>query len=322
MTMICTFSIALVGCGEKKISQTKSATMSDQQSKSMIPTTGMNPAQDTSSVDPTSTAVAMELATQNLATGSQEQQLAAVAELVNNGSPRAVEALAAFMATLHDGDFKEEVVRQGSEIANRESVPTCLGLVTTTGDAGVLRAAQAVLARLADAESIQMVLDAYDSGPDPRVRERLIDSVAAISNESAVPVLMQVLSDLSSPATDGMIRSSAQALRQIGTAPAVDALLERINADPTEESRSLLAAEVGRVINPLAETSLQTAASGTSKFAATPEARTSAIWALVNHPSAETREELQRLQNDTNGQVSFAATEALKSIDLRFSTCR
>ncbi len=258
-------------------------------------------------------------ATRQLQKGTQEQRLAAIDDLVRLGTPQAVEELMAFIGTLGDGDFKEEAVRRASMIANRDAVPTFLGLITTTQDMGVLRVAQEVFARLAEAESLQTILDAYDSSTDPVVRERLVRSVGSVSNEMAAPVLMQVLSDLSLPASDGMIRSSAEALRQIGTAPAVDALIERINSDPSEESRSLLTAELGLVRNPLAEASLQTAAGGNSKFGETPDARTAAIWALVNYPSAETQERLQSLQADTNVQVSFAAAEALKAIERRFA---
>lgn len=315
--IVCALGMALIGCGERKSSETKSDTKTASRSETTSSTGSGSLKQEMSAKVFQVNRNPVGPANLELLAGSFEKQLAAVDELVELGSPQAVEELMSFVVSLPDGDLKEEVVRRSSSITNRESMPTVLAHLVETQDSGVLRMSREIFGRLVDPESIQTLLDDYDSSSDQITRERLAVSVSYISNEIAVPVLMQIMSAPDTSATDGMVRASAQALRQIGTAPAVDALIERINSETSEEDRALLAAEVGRVTNPLAETSLQIAATGSSKFANTPDARVAAIWGLVNYPSAETREQLTRLQNDSNSQVGFAALEALKVIENR-----
>ena len=140
-----------------------------------------------------------------------------------------------------------------------------------------------------------------------------------LASENVAPLLMQVVSDPGVPASDGMVSASAQALRQIGTAPAVDAIIGRINSDASAESRALLSAELRQVVNPAAEASLQSAAMGQSKFAVTPEARVAAISALFNFPSAETQESLKHLQTTEDLEISLAASNTLQAIEARLA---
>jgi HEAT repeat protein len=176
---------------------------------------------------------------------------------------------------------------------------------------------QEIFARLADAAAIQYVLDLYDSSNDFQLRDRLERTVAQISSENAVPALKLVLSDNGTPASDGMIQATARALRQIGTAPAVDSLIERLNNEQNDEGRSLIAAQINEVRAPTAEASLQSAALGKSKFANQLQTRLTAIGTLLHYPSAETQELLSSLATDTDTQIASAARETLAEIKRR-----
>ena len=76
-------------------------------------------------------------------------------------------------------------------------------------------------------------------------------------------------------------------------------------------------AEIGQIQNPLAEQTLQNAAAGNGTL--TPGTRVAAIEALPTFPSAETQDELNQLQSDTNQEVRSAAAQALQTIQNRFT---
>jgi hypothetical protein len=265
------------------------------------------------------TSLASVISLQELLEQSPAHQQLIVDELVRMGSPHAVRVVMSFITALPEGDFKEGVVRRTLSIYNRESFPAILELITSTTDASVLRVSRAAFSKLIDSESLQKVLDTYDATSDSKLRERLASSVSMVANEDATPLLMHVVADSGVSAMDGMVKASVEALRQIGTAPAVDAIVERLNSETSDEPRAMLSAELAQVVNPAAEAGLQSAAMGQTKFATTPEARVAAIQALTNFPSAETQESLRQLQSATEPQVSFAATEALRAIETRMA---
>lgn len=234
-------------------------------------------------------------------------------------APQDLRQIAATIASLPPGDAREEAVAAAADSADRSAVPAALELLQTSTDAGVVRMSQEIFARMADTEALQSMLDIYDASADPVLRARLEQTVGCIQSEEAVPGLMLVLSDLETPGTDGMIQAGAQALRQIGTPPAVDALLERLDGERAEEARSQFAEQLREVSNPVAETSLQNAARGETKIASRPQTRIAAINTLLNYPSAETQELLASLASDPAPGVAEAAAETLLAIRQRFA---
>lgn len=250
----------------------------------------------------------------NLKTQVESDQLEAVFSLALAGTFEAIHKMATLIVSLPPGDRREEVVRLGSSVANPEAVPAALELLQSADDPGVIRMSQEIFSRLADEEAVQGILDIYDSSNDLDLRNRLESTIASISTEDASRALMFVVSDTAMSARDGMILASAQALRQIGTPPAVDALIERLDSEQTEEGRSLIAVEVAEIRNPLAEASLQNAALGQSRFATQAQTRIAAISTLRHYPSGETQELLLSLSADSDHQVSAAAIESLLEI--------
>jgi HEAT repeat protein len=254
-----------------------------------------------------------------LSPDQQSAQLEAVRRLAALGTPDAVNELASFIAELPPGDFREQVVHLASAISNTAAVPTALQLLQSSLDAGVIRMCQEIFSRLANAETMQSMLDMYDNSADPALRDRLERTVACVSNEEAVPALKFVVMDTAMPTTDGMIRASAQALRQMGTPPAADALIERLNSEQSDAAGGIIAEQIAGIRNPIAEPSLHTAARGNSKFATNVRTRVAAIGALLNHPSAETQELLGALINDPQQEVASSAKEILSEIQRRLN---
>lgn len=242
-----------------------------------------------------------------------------IESLVASGSPGALQQIALIIRNLPPGDEREEAVRIASTITNPSAVPQSLEFLQNASDPGVIRLSQEIFARLADAASIQALLDIYDSSDSSELRDRLERTVAYIHSEEAVPVLKLVLADNETPAADGMIRASAQALRQIGTQPAVDSLIERLNYEKTDECRSLISAQFREVRNPVAELCIQSAALGQSKFATQHHTRVAAIGVLLNYPSAETQDLLASLASDPDSRVVATASEILGEIRRRLA---
>lgn len=230
----------------------------------------------------------------------------------DNDNASDTRALFKKIAFTEAGPEKENLVQLADTNASRESVPIALEILVESNDAGVVRAAQQIVARFADAATVQSLLDAYDAEPPAEMRDRLSQTLAAIVTEEAVPAFRQVVSDMETTALDQMVRSAAHSLAAIGTPPAVDALLERINLEPSPEGRAVLTSALEVFANPASEEVLRQTATGTNKLAKSSEARAAAVQALANIPTnTETQTLLHRLRSDPDPRVADAAGLAL-----------
>lgn len=310
LVLVAALSVFLILRSQQSDEQTDSNVLRDESAHAIRPEKKL----------PSLDSIQPELYPNSLENGKEMSVLGRVEHLARLGTPAALQDLARIIESLPPGDLREEAVRVASTVDNAESIPVVLDFLQSSADAGVIRMSQEIFARLADPESIQSMVDIYDASTDEELRDRLERTVAYISTEEAVPVLILVVTDTTTPATDGMIRASAQALRQIGTAPAVDSLIERLNIEQNEEGRSAIAMQIAEVRNPAAETSLQTAAVGQSKFASQPQTRITAIGTLLNYPSAETQTLLTSLASDPTPGVAEAAAEVLGEIQHRLAT--
>lgn len=259
-------------------------------------------------------------AEKDLRASSQSSRWDAVDALVKDGSERAVEILAAYIESLPLNSTREEVVRRASTISDKRALPPVLELLSHAEDPSVFRMAQEIFIRLADAQAIQDVLDRYDGSTDVEERTRLAKTISLTSAEEAVEPLRLVVFDGGQPAGDGMVLAGASALARIGTQPAIDTLLERLNAEQTDEGRYLIAARLAEVRSPSAETTLQGAALGGGKFSTQLQTRITAIGTLINYPSTETQELLASLASDPAPGVAEAAEEVLGEIQRRLAT--
>ena len=261
----------------------------------------------------------LTVAKRNLGSSSQNTQLIAIDRLAATGSKSAVQVLATFIQGLPAGEFRDDAVRRASMSRDKQSLPALLNLLQSSEDPGIIRVAHEVFSQIADADAVQSVLDLYDNSTDEVLRQRLQKTIALAKSEEAIDPLRTVLSDMQTPAMDGMVRASAQALCQIGTQPAVDALISRLDSDENEESRGIIAAQVQEIRNPVAESSLRNASLGNTKFATSVITRLTTIRALLNHPSAETQETLLSLSSDPNLEIATAAANVLAEIRRRLA---
>ena len=230
-----------------------------------------------------------------------------------DGAGVGTKALFERIALAEPGAEKESLVQLADSTASRESLPIALEILGVSNDAGAIRAAQQIVARLADAATVQSLLDAYDAEPPAVMRDRLSQTLAAIATEEAVPALRQVVGDMETTALDQMVRSAVHSLAAIGTPPAVDALLERIHAEPSSEGRAMLVSALEAFANPAAEEVLRETATGANKLASSSEARAAAVQALAKIASnTETQALLRRLRSDADPRVADAAALALK----------
>ena len=246
-----------------------------------------------------------------------EQQLRAIRSLARQGTVSAINQIAVFIADQPEGDFRERVVDIGSNIPGLEAVSTALDLLQTSSDPGVIRMAQEIFIRRADAAAMQEILDIYDKSSDAVLRDRLERTVACIQTEEAIPILKQVVAPIDSPATDGMVLASAQAMSQIGTPEAVDILFTRLDGEKQGKSRYLIASTIDEVRNPKAEARFQAVASGANKLPYEVQTRVIAISGLLHFPSAETKELLADLKTDENELIASVADETLTEINRR-----
>jgi len=313
-------ALAFSGCdrpkeaGESKVSQTEHASATDS-------TRRKNSERLTPSFSSRLTSEQLiSRAEIDLRASAPSSRWDAVDALVKDGSERAVEILAAYIESLPLDSTREEVVRRASTISDKRALPPVLELLSHAEDPSVFRMAQEIFIRLADAEAIQDVLDRYDSSTDAEARARLAKTISLTSGEEAVEPLRLVVSDGGQPAGDGMVLAGASALARIGTQPAIDTLLERLNTEQTDEGRYLIAARLAEVRSPAAETTLQGAALGGGKFSTQPQTRITAIGTLINYPSTETQELLASLASDPAPGVAEAAAEVLGEIQHRLAT--
>jgi len=268
----------------------------------------------------------------NVVPCSQQKTLLEVDELVRVGSSENLKTLALFIETLPPGDYLQEVIRRTATITNTDSLPEVISLIQTSKNPDVIRVAQEIFARKADEESIKKVLDIYNSKKTSSELRDLIERTLTYvyQTEMVNQVYINLLNDDS--ISDGIFTSITSALAMDGRPPSVDALTRKLNTlaiaknclyfiteeCATEKILILSAAIMDKIDNPLAEQSLQTAASGENKFSTNPLTRTTAITALRKFPSQETKDLLKVLEEDPS--VSFIATEILESLKYFFDT--
>lgn len=311
--------MAFVGCDERKKPPEHPAWESTTKKGASQPVARDLDQPELPPSSPALAATRISQAKKDLRSSSEAARWNAVDALVADGSEQAVEILAAHVESLPLDAERDEVVRRASTISDQRAMPAVLRFLSETRDPSVFRFVQEVFIRLADAESIQVVLDAYDGSTDGEIRARLAKTISLLSGEAVVETLRLAVLDPGVPASDGVILGSARALARCGTQPAVDTLLARLDREATDEGRSLISAQISELQNPMAETPLQSAAKGQTKFSTQPATRVAAISALLNFPSAETQELLSDLAADPDPQISVAATETLTEIRERLN---
>lgn len=209
---------------------------------------------------------------------------------------------------LPGGAEKEAAVKAAVESADSNSLELALEKLKATRDSGVLRVAQQVIATRANASTIQALVDAYDNDPSYELRHRLVDTMNGMTSLEAMPSLISLIADPDTSPLDEMIRAAAHSPAVTDRLPGLDALLERIQAEPTPESRAVLTTALSTVTAPELSSALRETALGQNKVATSDDARTAAVYALGNMSDEASKQVLKALSSDPNQQLAEAAT--------------
>jgi HEAT repeat protein len=244
-----------------------------------------------------------------------ETALWAAEALARIGTPTATSALLDALAQTKEGPYKEELGKRVSGISNHDSWPVLLDSIMQSGDATVLRAAGAALARMADTPILDAIVANYEAATTDEMLQRLTQLVGNIQSPKATEALLALAGDTSSPPQDDLQRAALDALARIGDPQAVSHLLRRLEAAAPGEGTEIFNA-ITRIESPEAHIPLLYAAAGNKEVSS--EGRTAAIYALKNYPSEKTIALLESIiAQEDNDRVRSAATRTLD--DLRMA---
>lgn len=243
-------------------------------------------------------------------TGSDATTTWAARALARIGTPTASGVLLESVAQTTDGAYKNQLVKEASNIRNHDSWPTLLNALQDAIDPGVQRAAEASLAQIADKPVVDEIVARYDAAATEEEADRLAKLVGNISSPAAGEALLALAGKVSSAPRDSLEAAAIEALANIGDAQSVGYLLSKLEATPPGEGADLFGT-ITSIHRPEAEAALQYAAAG-SKDVSAEHGRTAAIYALENYPNAQTYALLEQIvAAEENAKVVSAAARTL-----------
>ncbi len=248
-----------------------------------------------------------------IANGSDTAALWAAKALAQIGTPVASSLLLDALSQVEDGWYKEQLVKESSNIGNHDSWPILLDALQSTVDPSVLRAAGTSLAKMADKPVVDEIVARYDAATTEEEASRMAQMLGTISSPAASESLLALAGSVSSVPQDGLERAAIDALANIGDTQCVSYLLRKLEASPPGEGGYLFNT-ITSISQPQAEAALQYAAAG-SKDVSAEQGRTAAICALVNFPSERTYGLLEQIvATADNASIMSAAARTLESI--------
>lgn len=243
---------------------------------------------------------------------SDEIRRQAAEELARLGTPSAMRELLAALATLPDGDLKEDIARLISTSSNPQAAVTLLDSLGSGSDPAELRAAQASLAQMADGNVIDEIVARYDVASDKTEKDRLVNVLASIQNSDALDTLIELAERVYVQAGDPLATAAIKGIASVGTGPAASYLLQQL-----EHAQANNAAQYTEALmmtnNSEAQSTLASAAQG-NKEATQEQTRVAATLALGNYRDEQTTTVLQQLAAETTTAVGMAAQTALQAI--------
>lgn len=247
------------------------------------------------------------------ANGTDATALWAAKALAQIGTPLASTVLLDTLAQTIDGAYKEQLVREASNISNHDSWPTLLNALQDTTDAAVQRAAGTSLTRMADRPVIDEIVARYDAAATEEEANRLAQMLGNITSPAAGESLLALAGSVSAAPQDGLERAAIHALGNIGDAQCVSYLLQKLESSPPGQGASLFNT-ITSINQPQAEAALRYAAAG-SKEVSAEQGRTAAIYALENFPNERTYALLEEIvATEVNASVVSAAARTLDNI--------
>lgn len=244
-------------------------------------------------------------------TNDMDRQQAAE-ELARIGTPSAVKALLQALATLPDGDLKEEVAHLAAGITGHKTARALLETLAASSDPTVLRAAQSALSQIADSDIIREISTRYETSVNKEEKTHLVNILAYAQNSDAVDALMNLASQRVGGTNAALADAAIRGLANIGTGPAVSFLVQQFEAMSPEQA-GLVFEVLSKMSSPEAHAALLYAAQG-NKEATTEQSRTAAILALANYQDEQTSNLLGRLASADDPAISAAAQTSLQTM--------
>ncbi|MCU0913840.1 MAG: hypothetical protein MUC88_04650 [Planctomycetes bacterium] len=248
-----------------------------------------------------------------LRTAPEDTALWAATALARIGTPAAAGALLDQLAQAKEGTYKEQLAKRVASIENHDSWPLLLDTMMQAGDASVTRAAGESLSLMADAAIIDELVARHGTAATPLEAERLAQLIRNVQSSQATDSLLKLAGNVSTPPQDDLQRAALAALANIGDAPCISHLLQRLEASPPGTGGSIFNA-ITQIDSPQAQSALLYAAAGNKEVSAE-QGRTAAIYALKNYPDPQTVALLERIvAQEQNARVLTAAVRTLNEI--------
>lgn len=186
------------------------------------------------------------------------------------------------------------------------------GLVTAS-DAERAGEIRHQLAGLASRRTARLLIEAYSQVTSDEQRQRLVDTLAKMTVEDALPEIVPLLMNPSFGVTHPLSRAARQVLMRTGTPYAVEVLAARIQSSSAEE-QGVYANALSSVSADSAIDELLILAQGRRQECNGTFVRVAAIKALRNFPSSLTRKTFETMTSDPDEMVSDAADLALRML--------
>ena len=232
--------------------------------------------------------------------------------LAANASPSALKALFAALPLWDDAaELADPVSRAALAVAERAAAPALLKEYLAAIHESVELASRYALSRMADAAVMGQIEKAYEEAGDEDEKEKIETLIGAVCCTDAEPELIRLAGSPDRPLQSPLQWAALRALGNMGTAPATDCLLQRLETGKAEDRVELGDLVENVSASPVSVSALRYAALGNKRYASE-VVRLAAIRALVRFADGQTRETLERLSADPSEAIRQEAARTLK----------
>lgn len=239
----------------------------------------------------------------------------AIQEMFGINPKDAIKTLISLLTSTQDSKLKAELCLIVASVRNPDLGIDLLDAYMQSSDSEAVSSAFACLVHVANNSLINEIVSRYASSGNLEERGLACQLIAGLKNPDGIEALIRLAEDPAGPDNEPLLQASIYGLTSIGTAPAADYILERLEAG-ARSNADFLASALSRICNPAAQSALIYAALG-NKEAQSARTQAAAIQALANYPNQEVISLLEELAAGNVPEVSQAATESLDRIRRR-----
>lgn len=246
-----------------------------------------------------------------LAEGSDPEEAGKAAMKLAQAGSR--ECITALLDALPVWDLKQDlsdpVSRAVLSITNRAAIPDLLREYLAEDDENIVLAVKHLLSRMADQAMLDSIVNAYGEA-DPGVRDKFLDLIDSVTSKDAEKSLMKMAGSPEVKMETPIQRAAIRGLANLGSAPATDHLLKRLEKSEGEDSAILADLVRSVAASQQSVAALRNAAVG-NKWYKSDNTRVAAIKALGRFQDRRTMDLLDQLAKDSNAAIAQAALAVL-----------